>query len=231
MMPADTKPKALTDEQRDLIKDLYKRATPNEKILINHMLELFETEDHVINFFLGAHIELHGDNGEHYKAWAELFSKQTIAESNRGLKNRSSSHDSLHKQYSISGNVISEALFGTRLKNKNDLESEIYTWIQLERHPVAETRQIIRSSSREILTGLGNFVMHAVDYIDYSWTGQNIGPLGRTDFTEANPLIIHVNIISQEEKAQRQELWLAEFFDHLEDPAAGIERSLSRLTI
>ena len=100
------------------------------------------------------------DNGELYNKLVHLF--------HANLQKRRSSHDSCAQQYSFSGPIVKEILFG--VSKENGLKT---TWIQFERH---DTNTPV------------NFVLHLGDYFLYKWTGKNIGPYGSSNYTESNPL-------------------------------------------
>ncbi len=111
----------------------------------------------------GGHLKLE-DNGSFYDELVERYLPN--------LHKRFSSHHSIKQQYSISGPVIKEVLFGVSV----DKEGKKTTWMQFERH---HTRSIIE------------FIMHIYDYLVHKWTGQNIGPFGASEHTEKNnPLIL-----------------------------------------
>lgn len=87
------------------------------------------------------------------------------------LYERTSSHQSCAKQYSFSGPVVKEVLFGV----SQDENGNFNTWIQFEKH-----------STRNIL----DFLLHLFDYIVHKITGKNVGPYGLSDYTENAPLVL-----------------------------------------
>jgi hypothetical protein len=86
------------------------------------------------------------------------------------LNSRMSSHHSITEQFSVYGNTLSECLFGTRKIN-----GEPCTWFQLERYSHAYT----------------HLLPHALCFLQYRWTGQNVGPQGSSIYTEENPKILN----------------------------------------
>ena len=89
------------------------------------------------------------------------------------LYERTSSHESCTQQYSFSGPVVKEVLFGVSY----DEDGNLNTWLQFEKH---NTRNIF------------NLILHLLDYIVHKFTGQNVGPYGLSDYTEDNPLVVSV---------------------------------------
>lgn len=87
------------------------------------------------------------------------------------LHERTSSHQSCAKQYSFSGPVVKEVLFGV----SQDENGKFNTWIQFEKH---NTRNIF------------NLLLHLLDYIVHKFTGKNVGPYGLSDYTENEPLVL-----------------------------------------
>jgi len=152
--------------------ELKKFSTPY--VEINLILKLIEnlrlqlgcdeiTEEVLEVILKGGHIRFH-DGGSFYK--------EIIEEFNQNLKERYSSHSSCEKQFSFSGNVAKEVLFGVC----EDTDSgEKMTWIQFEKN---NTKTLI------------NFIMHMFDYLCYKLKSQNIGPFGSSIHTESAPLVI-----------------------------------------
>ncbi len=194
----------LTEEKRLKIFAMYQQATESELMLIDYMLGKFEEPEQVLHFFLGGHIELHGDYGINYQLWEQVFG----ADGTNALKNRISSHKSQDQQHAIAGPVLSEALFGTRFVDATHTYK--YTWIQLESHPVGGLREWTRSA-KDFRTELLNFFLHMVAFFDYRWNKHNIGPHGKSSFTEANPLKIDVSKLTPEREQQNRELWKQTF--------------------
>jgi hypothetical protein len=103
------------------------------------------------------------DNGEFYNKLVHLF--------HINLQKRRSSHHSYVQQYSFSGPIVKEILFGV----SKDEKGTKTTWIQFERH---DTNTPV------------NLILHLGDYFIYKWTGKNIGPYGSSNYTESNPLVV-----------------------------------------
>ena len=119
------------------------------------------TEDVLEEMLKGGHLKLH-DNGTLYD--------ELLVNFNTKLKKRSSSHDSICQQYSLSGPVLREVLIGA----SKDEQGNKATWIQFERH---HTKSIIQ------------IILHLLDYLQHKLTGKNIGPFGTSEHTEQNPII------------------------------------------
>ena len=75
---------------------------------------------------------------------------------------------------------------GVNLKNSSDLliglNKDNKSWLQIENNKV--------SFVDGILSGIGSFFLHMIDFIQYKWTSKNLGPCGKTKYTEANPIVI-----------------------------------------
>ncbi len=111
----------------------------------------------------GGHIKFE-DNGSFYNELVEEF--------NTNLQPRISSHKSSAQQFSLSGPVIKEVLFGVTV----DGNGKEKTWMQFE-----------KNNTKTLL----NLILHLFDYIKHKLTGKNIGPYGDSVFTENNPFIIN----------------------------------------
>ncbi len=196
----------LPEQNRKKILQIYKKATESELILIDFMLGKMEHPEQVIHFFLGAHIELHGDDGENYKKWKRVFG----AHGKDSMKSRISSHQSEDPQFAIAGPLLSEALFGTRFVD-NDNKSKC-TWIQLESRPVTSPKEWFKNR-REFVQLLIDLFLHLLDFIDYRWNQNNIGPYGKSTFTEKNPLVIDVSDLTPEQELANRVLWKKTFFE------------------
>lgn len=120
------------------------------------------TEEALEEALKGGHLKFH-DQGDLYE--------KLVAHLQPTLKTRRSSHDSCEQQYSFSGPVISEVLIGV----SRDKEGNKRTWIQFEKHNM---RTII------------GLIMHLIDYLQYKLLGKNIGPYGKSEYTERRPFII-----------------------------------------
>lgn len=108
----------------------------------------------------GGYLKLE-DNGSFYNELIYIF--------HPNLQKRHSSHHSCVQQYSFSGPVVKEVLFGV----SEDKKGTLTTWIQFERH---NTHTLI------------NLILHLFDYVIHKYTGKNIGPYGSSNYTESNPL-------------------------------------------
>lgn len=178
------------------IRQRYAQANEQEKKVIDYMFGIMETPEHILHFFGGAHIEIRGNNMELYEQWRKDF------EANEALKPRISSHVSTSNQYSVGGNFLKEVLFGTRADS-----GENYTWMQLEGAPVGGLKEFKEDFFLELM----NFFEHMAHFIDYRINGKNIGPYGKSEYTEASPLRIDANTISEERQQLNRELWKAAF--------------------
>lgn len=212
--------KYINSEKIVTMKELYeKNLTEHERKLIDDMLGIMTTPLEVAHFFLGGHIQLECDNGYMYHKWANEFGPQIGSDGEelpRALKARNSSHASKKQQYAISGPVIREALFGTRVDD-NGVE---YTWIQLERNPINEFKEF----KKDPITFIINVMLHMIDYFGYKISKCNIGPYGISNYTEAQPLVINANI-SPEKSLERAELWKEIIFVRMGD-TSGLEMQM-----
>lgn len=130
----------------------------DEKNLILHLEENYEiSKEQLQEILLGAHVLL-DDEGEAYGKWSTELSQ---------AKEGISSHPSNGKQYRVQGELIKELLF-----SKREMDNKVYTWFQLENHPVS----------------IGHIFRHAVDYLSYKIDGQNRGPDGSSSHTDKKPL-------------------------------------------
>lgn len=112
----------------------------------------------------GGHLRF-DDNGSLYAELVEKFKQ--------GIKARYSSHASCQTQYSFSGLVLKEVLFGVYEDSTN---KKRMTWLQMEKHST---------------TTLMNLTLHMIDYLVYKVSKKNIGPCGSSIHTDSNPLIIN----------------------------------------
>lgn len=215
----------LSVENQQKIIAIYKSATPSEKELIEYMLGKMTEPEHVVHFFLGGHIELHGDGAESYKQWVERFG----AKGSNALKKRISSHVSADPQFALSGPVVSEALFGTRIvQYEKDVNSKI-VWLQLESHPVGGLREWTASAT-EFANQMMNTFLHMVAYFDYIWNKNNVGPWGKSTFVEADPLRIYVGDLTSAEEQHNRALWKETFLTHPGEITHRLEHRMHELT-
>ncbi|CEG56136.1 hypothetical protein [Legionella fallonii] len=135
--------------------------------LISKLRHDFEQNPHATMELLeemlkGGHLKL-VDDGSLYNELVATFQEC--------LHERSSSHESSAQQYSFSGPVVKEVLFGVSYDENGNRN----TWIQFEKH---NTRNIF------------NLILHLLDYIVHKFTGKNVGPFGLSEYTEQNPLVL-----------------------------------------
>lgn len=100
-------------------------------------------------------------------------------------------------------------MFGTRYEDKNDPNTK-YTWIQLESRPVGSPKEWIKSR-KDFIEQIINLFLHLVAYFDYKWNHNNIGPYGKSTFTEKNPLKIDVSHLTAEKERENRALWKRTF--------------------
>ena len=127
----------------------------------------------LVEMLKGGHTRFE-DDGSFYDEMLKLYLPD--------LNKRTSSHNSVDQQYSISGPLLKEVLFGVSIDEKTGKRT---TWMQLERH---HTRSIIE------------FIMHIYDYLLYKWSGKNIGPFGWSVHTEhQNTLVVKVETANNDD--------------------------------
>jgi hypothetical protein len=145
-------------DKRRVIKRLA-HCKGHEKRILKHLDEGFQfSANHMKEMLMGAHIRL-DDSGKTCKEWATMAA----------AKQRISSHPSDGDQFSIKGTLIKELLFSAISE-----EDKLYTWFQLENHPVS----------------FGSIVRHMVDYVKYKISSRNQGPFGSSRITDLKPLCI-----------------------------------------
>lgn len=189
----------------EVIQRKYESISSQEQQVLMDVLGFLETPEQVLHFFAGAHIELI-DSKQFYTDWTTTFSAAKSDDSKGVFKSRFSSHQSDSYQYAVSGEFLSEALFGTRMdENKQGI-----TWIQLENSPVAPLGKWIESPSSFFIE-LHSLAVHMLDFLDYRINGKNIGPYGKSQYTEAAPLRIDVSKFSEEKRLENSLLWEAVF--------------------
>lgn len=214
--------KFLARNTSNKIKDLYiNSVTEHEKIIIDDMLGTMTNPLQIVHFFFGGHIKLAGDNAALYEKWSENFGPRigTNGEAIHGArKNRISSHSSINQQYAVSGPVVKEALFGTCLVEPYNSKSPKCSWIQLESSPLGGFKEF-RSAP---ISFLMNAILHMLNYFDYKITKRNIGPHGKSIYTEANPLTIDVSSLTPELAEKRSNLWKEIIFERMGD-ISGLE--------
>ena len=138
--------------------------------------------EHLKKLLKGAYFIIK-DNGLFYNKWKK-YSKCY-----KSVFKNSYSHNSCKKTYRIGKNKICningdinhnyDCLIGTFCINKNNIHKYCNTWFQFEK-----TR----------LDSISNKLKHSVDYLQYVFTGKNIGPFGKSSNTEINPIILNLKI-------------------------------------
>ena len=128
--------------------------TPNESDILTAIFEIphARNPNFIGEVFRGAHIRIF-DDGARYDDWKTLPSVAS-----RWL----SSHHSDGPQYHVDGPLVHTLLFGKVGK---------WTWVQLERHSIAD---------------LVNLIPHGIDLIRYLKSHKNQGPYGTSDHAEHN---------------------------------------------
>ncbi len=149
-------------KQKELALSRLKTATDEEIHLLADIINLLSAakKESMFNEILNGAHIKIDDKGVFYNRWCKFLGKTP----------RQSSHASLSQQFSIQGSLIRECLFG----DTQDEDGTRYTWLQLERNP----------------TGLLYFFQHMGNFVEYKATLENIGPLGRSKYTDANPFIL-----------------------------------------
>ena len=126
----------------------------------------------LIQILCGANIIIN-DNSFFYKKWIYHYKH------NKGSKlyKSYSSHYSKKNQYRLNGNIIYningdknmtfDILIGITQSNN--------TWFQFERNNVST---------------IFSFIKHLLNYIEYTITGYNIGPFGKSIYNYNNPIVL-----------------------------------------
>ncbi len=140
----------------------YVHSAPNEKTKEARKADVAER---MAEFLKGGQIIFPDEGAELYGKWSK-FPKNLIS------RKGTSSHKSEDEQFAVRGPFVKEALFGTR----KGADGKKHNWLQLESHP----------------TGLRHLLGHLVSYVIYKITGKNIGPYGRSKYTEANPIKLSI---------------------------------------
>ncbi len=149
------------------------KAESNELDLLFYLEKNFKpTADQWAEILKGAHIKLN-DGGETYRHCGQEYD----------YTRRTSSHQSSGDQISLNGKLVHEVLMSYTIDDKN----HIFTWFQLENHPVS----------------LGYIVRHMIDYFKYTITSRNQGPWGSSISTDKHPLELFtktgISTINQDE--------------------------------
>lgn len=101
---------------------------------------------------------------------------------------RSSSHYSKTKLVERGININNSQI----LVGLSKINDSLKAWMQVERYKFDFSHGFCR--------GCGFLALHLLDYLKYKWTGENIGPCGRSAFVETNPIVLNdVYVIEHEE--------------------------------
>ena len=126
------------------------------------------------------------DNGVFYNKW-KIHSKHT----KKSIFKHSSSHDSCNKTYRIGKNKICninghinhnfDCVIGTICCTDKNINSHTHcdTWFQFEKTRV---------------NSIKNKLKHSIDYIQHIFTRKNIGPFGKSSYTENNPIFLKLKL-------------------------------------
>ncbi|MDR3624601.1 MAG: hypothetical protein P4L16_05630 [Chlamydiales bacterium] len=131
-----------------------------ENDLFHTVKHYIETPEQFCEFLKGAHL-CFDDGGKCYQTLCNETNKHT----------RISSHKSSNQQYSIRGDIVKEALFGTII-----IDGKTCSWIQLEKDPANKNPICLAD--------------HFISYMKHLRTGKNIGPYGTSAHTDAQPLLL-----------------------------------------
>ncbi len=163
-------------------------------VLLNvaEKMKNFSQDDKFCDLLKGGHLIIY-DNGALYKDLKKAGNNFAI------LRKRLSSH---HKNrlnpnehdIGIDTEVFGELLVGTT--------KEGHTYMQFEGAPIKD---------------LWSFIVHMMHYIQYKVTGKNVGYLGISDFTEANPIVI------EQQKSNNNELTVRVMPSHLKLNVAALK--------
>ncbi|CDR33587.1 hypothetical protein [Criblamydia sequanensis] len=127
---------------------------------------LFDKSHFFLQIFRGAYVMIE-DQGKSYDELKKIGS----------LKERTSSHVSDAKQFSLTGTCVKECLFSRKQIKKEDGSIQTFTWFQLERYPLK----------------FGSRFLHLITYILYKLSGHNQGPYGSSPHREkSNPIIVQL---------------------------------------
>ncbi len=160
-------PELLEDKGvRRKVYEIFKNTlNPTERKIFKSVKILFEDPKIGLQLFLqGANFKLE-DEGFFYKKWANLEHSKTRKSSHNHVKNTAkSTHNKLFKEF----------LF-YRDKDTG------HTHFQMEKYPA------------HIKIGglpLAEAILHLNDYFEYKKTGHQIGPFGRSPYTDKHPVVI-----------------------------------------
>ncbi len=202
---------------RNKLRTAYEQETSDvEKRVMQDILSHIDDPEVLVHFLCGAHIEFRDEAGntdsmQYYTKWQEENKKL------HWYMERHSSHKSTNQQVGLNGKILGHILIGTRTDPQS---GQSYTWVQLENNPSGTLRQLILSPVRFLLQSL----LHLLDYIKYKVSGKNIGPHGRSDYTEKNPLKLGCS--PREERAKVwEELLLKESTDFTESDVYKMQQA------
>lgn len=157
-------------EQRLLYKQM-KNISPAEMQFFNYLRYSIDfTKLDRSNFFLqilrGAYVMIE-DQGRSYDKLQKIGN----------LNERTSSHESDAKQFSLTGSFVKECLFSRKQIKKENGTLHTVTWFQLERYPLK----------------FGSRFLHLITYILYKLSGHNQGPYGSSPHREkSNPIMVQL---------------------------------------
>jgi len=153
--------------QKKILHDL--RVTQAEFCFLEHLgaiiskypdSEKLEVVKHALH---GAYIQIE-DGGRFYDEWVRTVHPK---------KSRHSTHASSASQYSFQGPLCKECLFSKKWVEDAQGAREV-SWFQLERYPVERAW----------------LFAHFFSWVVYKFTGENQGPHGTSEHTEANPIVL-----------------------------------------
>ncbi len=139
----------------------WQMASFAERLILHDLHSKGLCEHQFLEVLQGGFLIIPDSNGAYYQKWE----RECLT---RG-REKASSHDSAHPQFSVQGPFCKEILVGTM-----EIDGCICTWLQCESHPV---------------DGPENIAGHGISYALYKMTGKNQGPHGASDYTEKNPMI------------------------------------------
>lgn len=167
-------PDYLPENQKKYLESLIKESQKNTEALfaVNAIIHIIKAVEFLHKgkgqeILKGAHIVI-----ENPKVYQALIN-------NTENRKRISSHYKGKKKEERGINLKTTADFLVGL-NRNDK-----VWLQLEGHKVSFEDGLIRGA---IL-----LVLHMIDYLQYKFTGKNVGPCGLSEYVERDPIIVDCN--------------------------------------
>lgn len=152
------------------LKEKCSIAVISELVILNDILDAGADPEEMLK---GAHFFIN-DNGQRFQKWSSLPELQDRSHSSSHHNTKSIHGQTDQKQYEISGKLAPAILFGQTSKQAGN-----QTWVQLEKTPFNAEGKCQK---------IKNVVMHGMDYLNYKYTGQNIGPFGTSVHTESNQI-------------------------------------------